>query len=646
MISTFEEIELFAEDIERNYESEEGRRGKYNTVLKGRLDDQETGLGILEKPREFRYCGELERGCKHGKGVLLVNGKYRYVGFFKNDQRDGDGICSYFKPTDYRITGLWEKNEINSKFAVVLVADKVIKMFAPATGEGFGEIYRTTNGERYCHAFRKERLEYKGGIKGYFRKHGRGVYYERNTNEDGSESVVEYDTEFIKDEMMGNSRITGPNWLYEGTVAECKFHGEGILFSMVNTGNCSITADSALIYNGRKYSIGNNGIVEVPESSKLKIVKPRVFSRELVRIPDWKPAINEEIVTYRGIEYFIQENFEVDIEEHTYFIQGQDVYQCNLIECKNLPFGIAENKAILNNKEYHILSNQVIIKNKTYFVEPLKVYRMRSQGEFISNNLTKSSFAVNPRQLAPLPTKLNKSNISNKESREKRGSDESKSLNSPIQYSLGNNLFYAGSVRNFKANGKGTVFFSDDRVFTGNFKNNMIQGSGEVRYPNGAVFKGEFENNKRHGHGVLSGNGEKTSGVWINGKINGNITMEMKNGDSYEGEIENELFHGFGKYVWGDNRVEYLGEFSCGKIEGRGKMVINGVQDYEGEWKNGTFHGNGKIIMIEEGSSEVYEGGFFQGKYHGKGIYINKDGEKYELESNNGEIIRRVRLNI
>ena len=41
------------------------------------------------------YNGEWEDNKYNGFGSLLIKGVYEYVGFFKNNKREGQGICLY-----------------------------------------------------------------------------------------------------------------------------------------------------------------------------------------------------------------------------------------------------------------------------------------------------------------------------------------------------------------------------------------------------------------------------------------------------------------------------------------------------------------------------------------------------------------------
>ena len=55
---------------------------------------------------------------------------------------------------------------------------------------------------------------------------------------------------------------------------------------------------------------------------------------------------------------------------------------------------------------------------------------------------------------------------------------------------------YEGEVKKGKANGSGTVIFSDGSRFEGQFKKNKIKGKGKYTDVNGVVYEGKWKNGK------------------------------------------------------------------------------------------------------------------------------------------------------
>ena len=70
---------------------------------------------------------------------------------------------------------------------------------------------------------------------------------------------------------------------------------------------------------------------------------------------------------------------------------------------------------------------------------------------------------------------------------------------------------------------------------------------------------------------------------------------------------------------------------------GKGKLATDKII-YEGEFYNDMIHGKGRIKFLK--NSVEYIGNFNNNKIDGKGLIKFKNGDKYDVEIKNGEIIK------
>ena len=88
------------------------------------------------------------------------------------------------------------------------------------------------------------------------------------------------------------------------------------------------------------------------------------------------------------------------------------------------------------------------------------------------------------------------------------------------------------------------------------------------------------------------------------------------------------LFNGHGTYHYANNNNTYSGEWVKGKKSGKGKMEYGNGDVFEGEYTEGEIV-NGTFIFR---NGEKYIGDFFLGKFQGKGTYYYLNGDVYEGE--------------
>lgn len=147
------------------------------------------------------------------------------------------------------------------------------------------------------------------------------------------------------------------------------------------------------------------------------------------------------------------------------------------------------------------------------------------------------------------------------------------------QTSIANGTYdYKGAVKNGKANGYGTGYFSNGNRYEGNWANGQRSGSGTYYFEDGTIYKGE----------------------WANDRFNGRGKMTWTDGDVYEGSYKDGKRHGLGTYTTTSGTLNNCPD--CTK--------------YQGYWKENDKHGWGKCY--DEYDNLLYDGDFRDGKPTGR----------------------------
>ena len=141
---------------------------------------------------------------------------------------------------------------------------------------------------------------------------------------------------------------------------------------------------------------------------------------------------------------------------------------------------------------------------------------------------------------------------------------------------------------------------------------------------------------ERHGFGKFTTSYYVQIGIWKNDKFSGWGRESRCNGDTFEGRFENGLINGKGIFMNAKNN-KYIGDFKNMKRWGKGKLATDKII-YEGEFYNDMIHGKGRIKFLK--NSVEYIGNFNNNKIDGKGLIKFKNGDKYDVEIKNGEIIK------
>ena len=63
------------------------------------------------------YNGEWEDNKYNGFGTMSIKGVYKYIGFFKNNKREGEGMCTYESGEVYE--GDWLNDEQHNQEVII-----------------------------------------------------------------------------------------------------------------------------------------------------------------------------------------------------------------------------------------------------------------------------------------------------------------------------------------------------------------------------------------------------------------------------------------------------------------------------------------------------------------------------------------------
>lgn len=171
-------------------------------------------------------------------------------------------------------------------------------------------------------------------------------------------------------------------------------------------------------------------------------------------------------------------------------------------------------------------------------------------------------------------------------------------------------------------NGFGTWRWESGAIYIGEFKNKVRNGYGYYKFKNGDEYIGDWKNSRRHGYGVYLYSGHpkyrKYAGQWSDNERTGMGIMHYKDATPYK----------YGQ--WEANRFKIsspLDGCQTGDCyDGFGVYVWKDGSKFEGMYKNGKRSGQG-IYYYPKGG--VYSGSFQDNKRHGLGTYYYTSGKRY-----------------
>lgn len=112
----------------------------------------------------------------------------------------------------------------------------------------------------------------------------------------------------------------------------------------------------------------------------------------------------------------------------------------------------------------------------------------------------------------------------------------------------------------------------------------------------------------------------------------------QSHGNKYTGDMKDGLYDGYGILTYKNGDV-YKGYWQQGKKHGQGTQTYQKDQRrYSGQWKNNLYHGEGALYFPDK---SYFEGKFYAGEKHGKGKFVDPQGDEYDEEWEDGEIVRK-----
>jgi hypothetical protein len=165
------------------------------------------------------------------------------------------------------------------------------------------------------------------------------------------------------------------------------------------------------------------------------------------------------------------------------------------------------------------------------------------------------------------------------------------------------------------------MMWDNGTIEEGQFKSGKLNGYGRRTFGDGALIEGQFNNGEFSGYGcssgVVSGEGDRTCGRFVNGEVfaveevsttkGGKIIQRLLwlapyrysaveflsdveatvAGTRYEGQIVQQIRNGYGIGYFPDG-TRYEGQWANRRLEGLGaKVLANGDVQQAGMWQNG-----------------------------------------------------------
>ena len=188
--------------------------------------------------------------------------------------------------------------------------------------------------------------------------------------------------------------------------------------------------------------------------------------------------------------------------------------------------------------------------------------------------------------------------------------------------------YYIGFWLNGIRYSDGKIYINDKILYEGFFINEIIKG--KIYSNNGQYYEGEIKNYKMNGKGTIYYNNKKIkySGIFVNNCLEGEGIFYDIDGNYYIGNFKNGMKHGKGAAYNKDNNLLYEGDFKENKFDGNGRLSLKNGKTYIGEFKNGKMEGQG--IILDRNNIIVYEGEFEND--HEKIGYLEKNGGKIKLK--------------
>ena len=440
------------------------------------------GKGILEyNNNKFfkKYTGEFKNGNKYGFGKeTYINGEY-YLGYFKNNLKNGKGKL-FNKFNSIKLESEWKDDLAQEKKFIIDYYDNGNKKY-----EGYcNGLHKDGEGKEYDY---KEKLIFEG-------------CYENDKKKNG----IIYNNEMIvfKGKFLDNEPSKGIFYYDNGVKL---VEGEVLIFENL------LMNDT--MYRDR-YIIGNN-IILFHDDGSLK------FEGNLLRNKNvFNSRVKTDNIFINNIEYKIK--------------YGKGAYYEKSKLFPKFEFDFYENEKKKEIKEYNSQNILIInsnyddrgklLKEKEYFHNgDLKLDNDYSNGELYKQKIywTDNKLKYDVTYIEDYINLLEYNNLEEK-IYEGRANTAFKYFGLGKLYQ-NNQLKYDGYFNNGKYQGSGILYDNGLKVYEGNFENDVFWGSGKSYYDTteNIEYDGEWVNGSKHGQGTLySDSGEIVySGTFYNNEI-------------------------------------------------------------------------------------------------------------------------------
>lgn len=156
-------------------------------------------------------------------------------------------------------------------------------------------------------------------------------------------------------------------------------------------------------------------------------------------------------------------------------------------------------------------------------------------------------------------------------------------------------------------------------LFTGSIVDGLREGPGELQLSSPSLssssFQGEFRGGLPLQGLLLTGEGHRYRGAFLQGLPHGPGHLTTSDGSVYEGSFERGLSQGRGRITSPDGSV-FQGCFEEGLMQGPGRLVLPSGARYEGSFHRGVMQGRGRLRYA---NGLLYRGSFRGDRRHGHG---------------------------
>ena len=547
---------------------------------------------IREEGSGWEYYGGVEEGnpeIMSGFGVHFnQKSEELYIGNFKNSKKEGVGVCIYFKSQN-DCNFIMIRPNLNLNYSYGSYSEGQFMPGASLVFMGTNSVYSGETKNRKAHGKGKlvsidqdYRYEYEGfWEEGYFTC----LKGEFTTIDCNAKKVSRYEGKFKEDTFVkGTATIFG-----DEATADMKYIGNWNGLSNGEGKICSATGD--YYYKGSWENLKKTG----EKAEEIKEGQDEYHGGFLNDLRHGKGRVvsQSESITIEYEGNFASGHFEGFGKLKRKMEGGiEEQYEGNFVRGK-----YEDENGELRRKDYlhrgRFLSGMANGKGKRTYYSHLQIQVI--EGYFDENSNTIQA-------------------------------TEAEYLNGDI---------YKGPLVDLKRSGEqGILEFSGCEMYkkyVGGFVDDKMEGRGKIYFSNNKQYEGEFREGRIEGRGVMEDTMSlvELSGRFENGKIVEGKAIEKKTGIMFEGTFfDGQMYDGPNCRLIFKNGDKYSGQFYRGKRTGEGKLEFVDGRVYEGTFKENEFSGIGNL----ETKDFIYEGGFLDGKIHGKGEITIKESYVQEFK--------------